>query len=558
MPNQTPDLKASASITSLPASLQDAKNITDNDDQQNLHKGLRARHLTMISLGGTIGTGLFLASGSSIFSAGPAGALLAYVLMGCLVYFMMISLGEMATYMPTAGSMNTYIARFVDPSLGFAFGWNYWYSWATTLAVELVAAGVVMRYWLPQVPVWVWSLIVLIIVLSINLISVRGYGEAEYWFSLIKVVTVVIFIFIAFLVVCGVGRDGPVDGSTFKDGMAFKDGVRGVIGVFLVAGFSFQGTELVGVAAGESARPRRDVPRAIRQVFWRILLFYVLSMLLIGLLVPSTDEQLLSGGDNVSVSPFTLTFQKIGISVAAHIMNAVILTVVLSAGNSSLYASSRTLYVLAQEGKAPKLFARVNKRGVPVYALLLTTLIGALAFLCSLFNDQTVYLWLLSLSGVSGFISWMGIAIAHIRFRRAYIAQGRSLDDLPYRASLYPFGPWFALVLGTLVILGQGYSAVVGVDEVDVSKIVMAYIGIPLLLALYIGHKLICKTKIVPLMEVDLDTGKSAAVGNGSTEMGEVPATNLNWRNGSNPLQMANIGWKQFRTTRVGRVIDNL
>ncbi|RKP25913.1 amino acid permease/ SLC12A domain-containing protein, partial [Syncephalis pseudoplumigaleata] len=169
------------------------------EEQQQLHKGLRARHLTMISLGGTIGTGLFLASGNSIAMAGPAGALIAYVFMGIFVYAMMISLGEMATYLPTAGSMNTYVARFIDPSLGFAFGWNYWYSWSTTLAVELVAAGVVMKYWLPNVPVWVWSLIVLVIVLGVNLIGVRVYGEVEYWFSLVKVVTVVIFIFIAFL-----------------------------------------------------------------------------------------------------------------------------------------------------------------------------------------------------------------------------------------------------------------------------------------------------------------------------------------------------------------------
>ncbi|KAI8053896.1 amino acid transporter [Syncephalis plumigaleata] len=455
------------------------------EGQQELRKGLRARHLTMISLGGTIGTGLFLASGNSISQAGPGGALLAYVLMGCFVYAMMISLGEMATYIPTAGSMNTYVARFIDPSLGFAFGWNY--------CRGLVAAGVIMKYWLPNVPVWIWSLIVLIIVLAVNLVGVRVYGEVEYWFSLIK--------------------GWSIDGSTFHDGLAFKNGAVGVVGVFLVAGFSFQGTELVGVAAGESARPRRDVPRAIRQVFWRILIFYVLAMLLIGLLVPSNDSSLLSGGDDVGMSPFTLTFRKIGIDVAAHIMNAVILTVVLSAGNSSLYASSRTLYVLAQEGRAPRIFARVNSRGVPVYSLLLTSIIGALAFLCSLFNDQTVYLWLLSLSGVSGFISWMGIAIAHIRFRRAYVAQGRSISDLPYRASFYPFGPWLALILGVVVILGQGYSAIAGTDHVEVDKIVMAYVGLVLFFALYIGHKLICRTKVIPLLEVDLDTGKSAAVG---------------------------------------------
>ncbi|RKP09781.1 amino acid permease/ SLC12A domain-containing protein, partial [Thamnocephalis sphaerospora] len=487
-------------------STQDADKISMSEQSQHLKKGLRARHLTMISLGGTIGTGLFVASGSTIASAGAGGALLAYALMGVLVYFMMMSLGEMATYMPTAGSMNTYAARFVDSSLGFALGWNYWYSWATTLAVELVAAGLVMQFWLPGVPVWVWSLVVLIIVFALNMISVRGYGEAEYWFSLIKVLTVIIFIIVGIVVAAGAGQDAPANFDNYEGSNAFKKGVAGVFGVFLVAGFSFQGTELVGVAAGESSRPRRDVPRAIRQVFWRILLFYVLAIFLIGLLVPNNDPRLLNNDGSISMSPFTITFERAGIHVASHIMNAVILTVVLSAGNSSLYASSRTLYVLAQEGKAPRIFARINSRGVPFFSLLMTAVVGSLAFLCSLFGDSVVYNWLLSLSGVSGFISWLGIAISHWRFRRAYVAQGRSLDDLPYRAALYPFAPLFALVLGIVVIIGQGYSAVEGSEEVDVEKIIMAYIGLPLLAALYLGHKLVKKTKVIPLLEVDLDT----------------------------------------------------
>ncbi|KAI7896646.1 amino acid permease/ SLC12A domain-containing protein [Mucor mucedo] len=463
----------------------------------------------MISLGGTIGTGLFLASGASIANAGPGGALIAYGLIGLMVFFMMECLGEMATYLPISGSFNNYAGRFIDPALGFALGWNYWYNWAVTVAVELTAGAMVMEFWLPNFPSYVWSIIFLILILSLNLFSVKGYGEAEYWFALIKVLVVIIFIILGILVDTGVLGGVNYGIETFKYG-----GVQGigVLSTFLTAGFSFQGTELIGVAAGESENPRKNVPKAIKQVFWRILLFYILAIFIIGLIIPYDDPLLLkSDVSDISISPFTLVFQKAGLSAAAHFMNAVILTTVLSAGNSGLYASSRTLYDLALENKAPKFFTKVTKNGIPIYCVLATAIIGMLAFLTSLFGNGVVYNWLLSISGIAGFIAWLGIAASHYRFRKAYVAQGYKVEDLPFKARLFPIGPIFAFGICSFVLVGQGYDTWMARPLVA-ADIIACYIGVPVVVILFVGYKVIMKTKLVPLEEVDLDSGREEII----------------------------------------------
>jgi lysine-specific permease len=482
----------------------------------NLRRKLRTRHLTMIAIGGSIGTGLFVASGASVSQAGPGGALAAYALIGLMVYFLMTSLGEMAAYMPVAGSFSTYGARFVDPAFGFAIGWNYWYNWAVTIAVELAAASIVMKFWLPDVPGVVWSGVFLALMFALNAISVKGFGESEYWFALIKVVTVIVFIITGVYMIFGLMHGQEAVGLTnFTSGDApFVGGLPAMIGVAMIAGFSFQGTELIGIAAGESENPSTSIPRAVKQVFWRILLFYVFAILVIGLLIPYTDPNLLKGQvTDIGVSPFTLVFQNAGIAFAASVMNAVILTAVLSAGNSGMYASTRMLYALACEGKAPKLFARLSANGVPLNALYATTLVGALCFFTSIFGDQTVYLWLLNTSGMTGFIAWLGIAICHYRFRKAYVAQGRSLAALPYRATLFPLGPLFAFALCLAITLGQNYQAFMA-DAIDWSSVAATYIGIPLFFVIWFGYRLKNGTRLLAYDEIDLDsdTGRTTTV----------------------------------------------
>lgn len=470
-----------------------------------LKRSLKARHMNMIAIGGALGTGLFLASGASISTAGPGGALTAYALIGVMVYFIMTSLGEMATYLPVSGSFGTYATRFVDPALGFAIGWNYWLNWAITLAVEILAGSLVMKFWFPDTPASLWSAIFLVILFTLNYLSTRAYGESEYIFASIKVAMVIIFLIIGVLLILGVIGEGSPGFTNWTAGDApFVGGFPSIVGIFMIAAFSFQGTELVGIAAGESEDPRKNVPKAINNVFWRILLFYIGTMLVIGFLLPYTDPNLLkSGVENVAVSPFTLALHRTGLTAAASIMNFVLLTAVLSCGNSGLYASTRMLCALADEGKAPKAFARVNKRGVPVNALLATTAFGLLAFLTSLIGEGTAYTWLLNLSGMTGFVVWLGIAICHYRFRRAFIAQGKSLDELIYRASCFPFGVFLALLLCIVVMLGQNYGAFTG-NEVDWQGAIATYIGIPIIFIFYFWYKWKHHTKIIPLTEIDL------------------------------------------------------
>ena len=468
-----------------------------------LKRSLKARHLMMISLGGTIGTGLFLASGGAIHSAGPGGALVAYAIIGIMVYYLMTSLAEMAAFMPVAGSFRVYASKFVDPSFGFAIGWNYWYNWAITIAAELAAVVLIMKFWFPDSPSFIWSAIALITMFLINYMSVKGFGETEFWFAMIKVVTVVIFLITGVLIILGImGGKDPIGFSNFTMGEGpFNGGFFTILGVFMAAGFSFQGTELLGVTAGESEDPEKNIPKAIRSVFWRILLFYILAIFVIGMIIPFTDSRLLS--QDVAVSPFTLVFERAGLAFAASIMNAIILSSVLSAGNSGMYASTRMLWDLARDGKAPKFLGKLDKRGVPVNALIVTSLVGCVAFLASFFGDGVVYIWLLNASGMAGFVTWVGIALAHYRFRKAYAAQGLDLNALPYRAKGFPFGPIFALVLCIIIIIGQGYQAFSS-NGIDWNSMFVSYIGLILFFVLWFGYKIKHKTKIIPLEECDL------------------------------------------------------
>ncbi|PEJ30391.1 gamma-aminobutyrate permease [Peribacillus butanolivorans] len=456
----------------------------------------------MISLGGTIGTGLFLASGGAIHTAGPGGALAAYAAIGFMVYYLMTSLAEMAAFMPVAGSFRVYASKFVDPSFGFAIGWNYWYNWAITIAAELAAVVLIMKFWFPDSSSIIWSAVALIIMFLFNYMSVKGFGEAEFWFALIKIVTVIIFLITGFLMIFGIlGGNDPIGFSNFTMGEGpFNGGFFTILGVFMAAGFSFQGTELLGVTAGESENPEKNIPKAIKSVFWRILLFYILAIFVIGMIIPFTDARLLS--EDVAVSPFTLVFERAGLAFAASVMNAVILSSVLSAGNSGMYASTRMLWDLARDGKAPKFLGKLDKRGVPVNALIATSLVGCLAFLASFFGDGVVYVWLLNASGMAGFVTWVGIAIAHYRFRKAYVAQGLDLNALPYLAKGFPTGPIFALVLCIFIIIGQGYQAFSS-SGIDWNSMFVSYIGLIFFFVLWFGYKIKYKTKIVPLEECD-------------------------------------------------------
>ncbi|NGP42435.1 amino acid permease [Acinetobacter sp. GC2] len=483
--------------------------MSETQNTMQLQRKLGARHLNMIAIGGSIGTGLFLASGATIANAGPGGALLAYALIGVMIYFLMTSLGELATHNPTSGAFFTYGTKYVEGGFGFALGWNYWYNWAITVAFELVAVQFIMKFWFPDIPGVYWSAIFLAIIFGINALTVKGFGESEFFFSLVKVVAIIAFIIIGiWMIVKIMLTPGAEAFANWSIGDApFVGGFQALIGVAMIAGFSFQGTEMVGVAAGESKDPKKTIPVAIKQIFWRILLFYIVCIFIIGTLIAYNDPRLLQAAatDNIALSPFTLLYEKAGFAFAASIMNAVILTAILSAGNSGMYSSTRMLFDMARKGSAPKLFGRLDPRGVPMNALYATTAIAALCFLTTFFGEQEVFNWLLNMSGMCGFIVWLGIAISHYRFRKGYLAQGYKLEDLAYRAKFFPFAPWFAFILCAIVVLGQNYQDVLAGQWMGVLS---TYISIPFFLAIWFGYKWKKKSKLVSYQEMDVQPMK--------------------------------------------------
>ncbi|OSC97918.1 hypothetical protein PYCCODRAFT_1471421 [Trametes coccinea BRFM310] len=492
--------------------------------QNETKRAMKSRHLTMIAIGGTIGTGIFLSAGSAIAVAGPASALISYFIVGIFCYAVVISLGEMAAYIPVSGTFAVFGTRFFSPALGFTLGWNYWLQWSLSIPSELTAAAVILQYWDSRITAWEWALIIVTPIFAMQLIHVRVYGESEYWFAMIKVLMIIVFIFVGLIYDWGGVHGHPGPGlSNFQNGQAFVGGFSAFAQTFVYAFYSYGGVELVSLAAGESASPHKSVPRAIRATFFRIVIFYILTILTIGLNINYQDPTLLSSAtsSNVAASPVTVVFQRAGFGAAAHVINAVLLTAVLSATNSCFYASSRMLLSMAREGHAPRIFGWVNGRGVPVPALLLSLAVSFVTFLTTIWGEGVVFTWLLDLTGISSLLVWGTVGVISLRFRAAWRAQGRSLDDLPYRQPLFPVLPIATVVLSILMFAAQGYSAGIA-QPFSPQNIVATYLGLFVYIVCYIGYWIYERfwlkqtTHLVPLMEVDLDTHAVWTAGGGA------------------------------------------
>ncbi|KAI8086145.1 amino acid permease/ SLC12A domain-containing protein [Halteromyces radiatus] len=474
--------------------------------QEGTQRGLKTRHIQMIALGGCIGTGLFLNMGTNIATAGPAGAFIAYLVIGFMVYCVMTTLGEMASFIPVSGSFNHYATRFVDPALGFALGWNYWFS-SVTIATEIAAAATIIDWWKPVLPDAAWSTIFMIIIVAMNLISVKVYGEVEYYFAMIKILIVIVFMIIAILVSAGaVGGNGPIGFKYWDNPGAFANGGVGTVSVLLSAGFSYQGTEVVGITAGEAKNPVKAIPRAIRNTFWRILIFYVVTIFLIGLCVPYDNELLANADGTPNTSAFTLVFELAGIQAGAHVINAIVLLSVLSAANASVYTTSRILLGLAKDGNGPGVLASTNRFGSPWVAVLLSSVCGFACCFVSIYSAGVAFVWFLSITTVTGFVSWWGIGFVHLRFRSAYVKQGRDVKELPYKSSWYPFSGLFSSILCILIILGQGYTAFT--PQFDFKTFASNYVGLLPAPICYAAYKIVMRSKVVPKEEIDFETGR--------------------------------------------------
>ncbi|KAI7871604.1 amino acid permease/ SLC12A domain-containing protein [Spinellus fusiger] len=475
-------------------------------DESELKRKLKARHLTMISLGGVIGHGLFLSSGGTLAEAGPAGALMAYAIVGFIIYWVTLSLGEMATYIPVSGSFTIFCRRFVDESFGAAVGWNYWAGWSIVVASELTALPVLMAFWTDKIPAWAWSGAWLIVIFLLNLAGTRVYGETEYWLSMIKILTIIIFIVVGSFTSGGLIGNEVYGLKYWSMPGAFANGPLGVINALVLASFSMQGAEMVGIAAGESANPRKDVPIATRNVFYRLVFIYIGTMFVIGMIIPYNDPlNITDCTGSASVSPFTIVFQKSGLNSVAHVINAVVLVTVVSCANSGMYVATRTLCTLSQENIAPSKLSYITSRGVPIYALIATTCISLVAIATSFLPGRSLFFILVKLSGVSIFISWGGICCAHYRFRKAYLRQKYRLSDLPFVAHAHPFGDLFSMAACIVVCLVSGRPYF---SPVNILGLVGHYGGLILFLLGLIIAKLWTKSEIIPIDQIDLDSGR--------------------------------------------------
>ncbi|KAL7336457.1 amino acid permease/ SLC12A domain-containing protein [Rhodotorula toruloides] len=508
---QSPPLSTKDDVEKgLPTEEQKPVKVTGGGDAvapEHLKRNLSARQVSMIAIVLALAQGLFLGTGRALHTGGPASLLINYSIVGALVYLVMLCLGEIATEYPQAGSFTTYSGRFVDHAFSFTIGWNYAFNDAISCAGDLTAAQVLMEYWTDRLT-WLPSLFFLFFLLGINLMPVHFYGELEYWLSILKVLSVVIFFFLGIAVNAGGNTEHKyIGGQYWTHGAApFVDGFGGFAKLFVSAAFAYGGTESLGVTAGETKNPIRNIPRVTRSVFWRILIFYISTVIIIGFNVPYDYPNL--SIKSTATSPFTLVFQQAGSKAGGSFMNAVILTSVLSAGNHAMFAGARVLYGLAVIRQAPSIFRRTNAQGVPWVSVLAISSVSLLFFGASFLPGGAgqIWTWAQNLVGVSNQIAWLCIGVASFRFRLAWKKQGRTAEQLRYPNPLGIYGGLVIIGATTFIILVQGWTVFRGTfSGVD---FVANYIELPIFAGLYLFWRLLKGVRTPSLSQIDLDSGR--------------------------------------------------
>ena len=443
--------------------------------QPGLRRSMGARHLVMIAMGGVIGSGLFLSSGYTISQAGPLGAVLAYLVGAFVVYLVMACLGELAIAYPVSGAFHIYAARSIGPATGFATAWLYWLCWAVAIGSEFTASGLLMQRWFPDVDVWIWCLIFAAVLFGFNAVSAKFFGESEFWFAIIKVGAIIGLIVLGGAALFGFRplSDGGSHPFLFENfntaGGLFPNGFTGVLVTVLAVFYAFSGSELIGVAAGETKDPATAIPKAMRTTVIRLLIFFVGAIAVIAATIPYTEVGL-------DESPFVTVFSAVGIPFAADIMNFVIITALLSAGNSGLFSCARMLYSLADEGHAPQAFRRLTRRGIPLIALSVSMVGGIASLVSSVVAPETVYLVLVSVAGFAVVGVWMSITASHYLPPARFRAERRRCWALAYRAPLFPVVPILAFTLCVVSLVGIA---------LDPNQVAALYFGIPFVAACY-------------------------------------------------------------------------
>lgn len=460
-----------------------------------------------------------MGSGAILALVGPAPLFMAYLSMMIVVWNVMNNLAEIVTYLPMKGiTIPYFVKRFVDPSLAFAAGWNYWYAYAILVAAEATAGAILLDYWETPVHNAVWITIFLVVVLFLNIVAVEVFGEAEFWFASIKFITIMGLIILGFVIMLGGSPNdqGRLGFRYWNDPGAFKPYiVGGSSGRFLAywtafvrAGFAFiTSPELIALAAGETIAPRRNIPKAAGRFVYRLAIFYGFGSFIIGVIVPSNEDRLLSPSSNASASPFVIGIGRAGIAGLNHVINAAVLTSAWSAGNAFLYSGSRVLYGMALNGDAPKIFGKTTKKGVPWAAVLATWVIGFLAYLNVSSTGAQVFTWFSNISTISGFIAWIVVMITYLRFRKALVLQNM-LSELPYRTPLQPYFTYVILGIVSLLTITNGFQVFVPKNW-DVADFLAAYITLPIFLVLYLGHKIWFRTPFaIRVQNIDVVSGK--------------------------------------------------
>lgn len=504
------------------ADITDNENINDLTDIEKanlatnkapLARSLKNRHIQFILLGGSIGTGLLIGSSSSLRTGGASSLIIAWSLVASMIFVIMDALCETNTELPISGINLS--CRFVSMSWGFAVGYNYAIMWLIVTSLELVAAAMTIQYWNSDINAVAWVLIFYIFIMSINFFGVKGYGEVEFVLAIIKIIGISGFIILGIVLVCGGGPTHDfIGGKNWANPSAFPNGFKGLCTVFVTASYSLAGTELIGLAAAnETSNPRKTLPKAIKQVFIRIIAFYIFSLIFIGLLVPIDSPELLGASSYTSASPFVIAIKNSGIKVLPSIFNAVILISVISVANTSVYGSSRVIHSLATQGFAPQIFAYVDKKGRPLGGLITSAVFGLLCFLSAYKNESEVFAWLLSVSGLATVFMYINIALCHVRFRRALKSQGRSVNDLVFKSRVGVWGSLYAIIFLVGVLGVQFWVALFPIGsngKPSAKNFFQNYLSGIVITIFYVGHRLYTRERsfYIKAKDIDLDTGK--------------------------------------------------
>jgi amino acid transporter len=493
----------------------DLANADDVASDGGLNRDITTRQMLFMAAGGSIGAGLFVSSGQALRTGGPASLVINFAICGFMVGVTMASLGEMATSYPVAGAFYDYTVRFVGKTAGFAMGWNYVFNYLIVLPFELTTIGAQLEYWNPNIEPWWFILPFMTVLALVSLKGAKWFGEVEHWFGFGKAVALITFICFAIALTTGGASSDPrgaLGARYWHRPGAFANGFQGFLAVFRVAGMSYGGTEMLGLTAAECRRPHRVMPLATKIVFFRLIVFYVGGLLMLGFVVPSDNPNLASVGHGAKYSPFVLAANLANLPRLADFFNAMIVTALISMANAAVFASSRALQALCSKGMGPRKVSEL-KRGIPVYALAVAFALALLAFVTAAPGGEEIFDWLLSLSAMSNYMTWAAICYSHIRMRKAMKLQGWDQGQIIWRS---PFGVWGSYV--GIVVCACGLAAQVTMagwplDGYEAKSVTRDVIGIPFMLVIFGGYAVYQKWRkgekrlMVPLAEIDLVTG---------------------------------------------------